>query len=53
MLHGRSQVCETFKNDILSSQENFDIVDMELWSFTTQVERDITRTRPSAFSVKK
>ncbi|ORY22204.1 TLD-domain-containing protein, partial [Neocallimastix californiae] len=33
MLHGRSQVCETFKNDILSTQENFEIVDMELWSF--------------------
>jgi len=53
MLHGRSQVCETFKNDILSTQENFEIVDMELWSFTTQVEREVARTRPSAFSVQK
>ncbi|ORX72554.1 hypothetical protein BCR32DRAFT_272259 [Anaeromyces robustus] len=53
MLHGRSQVCETFKNDILSSQENFEILDMELWSFTTQVEREVQRTRPSTFSTQK
>jgi len=50
MLHGRSQMCETFRNDILSNEEEFEIVDMELWAFTTQVEREVQRTRPSKFS---
>ena len=50
MLHGRSQVCETFRNDVLSSNEEFEIVDIELWAFTTQVEKEVQRTRPSKFS---
>ncbi|OUM57283.1 hypothetical protein PIROE2DRAFT_29108, partial [Piromyces sp. E2] len=33
MLHGRSQVCETFRNDVLSTSEEFQILDIELWAF--------------------
>jgi len=53
MLHGRSQVCETFRNDVLSSTEDFQILDIELWSFTTQVEREVQRTRPSTFQTQR
>ncbi|ORX48116.1 hypothetical protein BCR36DRAFT_413266 [Piromyces finnis] len=53
MLNGRSQVCETFRNEVLSTSEDFQIVDIELWAFTTQVEREVLRTRPSTFRISK
>lgn len=34
LLHGRSTNCETYNNDILSSDEDFEICGIEVWSFT-------------------
>ena len=33
LLRGRSGICETYNNDVLSSGEDFEIYGIEVWSF--------------------
>jgi len=49
---GSSNTTETFHNDILSGSEHFNIVNVELWTFTSQIEREFKRKRQTRFPTK-
>jgi len=49
---GSSFPTETFHNETLSGAENFNIVNVELWTFTSQIEREFRRKRQTRFPTK-
>lgn len=49
---GSSYPTETFHNDALSGTEHFNIVNVELWTFTSQIEREFRRKRQTKFPTK-
>jgi len=42
---GSSSPCDTFNNEVLSSEKDFKIIDVELWAYTDMVERENTRRK--------
>jgi len=42
---GNSSPCDTFNNEILSSQKDFKIIDVELWAYTDMIERENIRRK--------
>jgi len=49
---GSSYPTETFHNETLSGSETFNIVNVELWTFTSQIEREFRRKRQTRFPTK-
>jgi len=49
---GSSFPTETYHNDTLSGAEYFNIVNVELWTFTSQIEREFRRKRQTRFPTK-
>ncbi|OUM65953.1 hypothetical protein PIROE2DRAFT_67157 [Piromyces sp. E2] len=49
---GSSFPTETYHNDMLSGTEHFNIVNVELWAFTSQIEREFKRKRQTRFPTK-
>jgi len=49
---GQSYPTETYHNDCLSGSESFNIVNVELWTFTSQIEREFRKKRQSRFPTK-
>jgi len=49
---GQSYPTDTYHNECLSGTEHFNIVDVELWTFTSQIEREFQKKRPSKFPTK-
>jgi len=49
---GQSYPTDTFHNETLSGTEHFNIVNVELWTFTSQIEREFQKKRPSRFPTK-
>jgi len=50
--HGQSFPTETYHNECLSGSESFNIVNVELWTFTSQIEREFRKKRQSRFPTK-
>jgi len=42
---GSSSPCDTYNNEVLSSEKEFKIIDVELWAYTDMVERENTRRK--------
>ncbi|ORX51004.1 TLD-domain-containing protein [Piromyces finnis] len=49
---GSSFPTETYHNETLSGAEHFNIVNVELWAFTSQIEREFRRKRQTRFPTK-
>jgi len=45
LCNGSSSPCDTFNNEVLSSEKDFKIIDVELWGYTDMIERENTRRR--------
>ncbi|ORX76640.1 TLD-domain-containing protein [Anaeromyces robustus] len=50
--NGQSYPTETYHNECLSGSESFNIVNVELWTFTSQIEREFRKKRQSRFPTK-
>ncbi|KAL6632313.1 TLD-domain-containing protein [Neocallimastix sp. 'constans'] len=49
---GQSYPTETYHNECLAGTERFNIVNVELWTFTSQIEREFLKKRKSRFPTK-
>jgi hypothetical protein len=49
---GQSYPTETFHNECLAGSEQFNIVNVELWTFTSQIQREFLKKRKSRFPTK-
>jgi len=49
---GQSYSTETYHNECLAGSEQFNIVNVELWTFTSQIQREFLKKRKSRFPTK-
>jgi len=45
LCNGSSAPCDTYNNEVLSSEKEFKIIDVELWGYTDMIERENTRRK--------
>lgn len=45
LCNGSSAPCDTYNNEVLSSEKEFKIIDVELWGYTDMIERETTRRK--------
>ncbi|ORX57893.1 TLD-domain-containing protein [Piromyces finnis] len=45
LCNGSSAPCETYNNEVLSSEKDFKIIDVELWGYTDMIERENLRRK--------
>jgi len=45
LCNGSSAPCDTFNNEVLSTEKEFKIIDVELWGYTDMIERENIRRK--------